>query len=333
MATVPVCSYGEYSPGPALATYYAQTGAEYQRMADYLVGSASHFNIRSPILLALGELETQGFGNNWMALDGTAMSKFQTYWTNNNATGVATPTTTQVAAIDSVNAAGAGFWYTQQNNCNYTDWHGLLSRSSAYNTVCLGCSCPYTTAYGWSSLFLAYGDQYDTVDTMDYVGAFYVTGPTGDQARYLLCGTKSKTIPVPTFSTTRITRETPYGRNAANLQIVLLTKDAIDYISALQVNINLYNGGNVQPMVTDDALFAANSTQDSDICVIAVGGPAVTAINNACSTLGLSCESFSDFANWEASPNFGYINAAGSTASESYSEGNTAASQATAAGW
>ncbi len=333
MATVPVCSYGEYSPGPALATYYAQ-GAEYQRMADYLVGSASHFNIRSPILLALGELERHGPGNNWLALGtgvGGAMATFQTYWTNNNATGIATPTTAQIAAIDSVNAAGAGLWYIQPNACA-SNWKGLRSRSSSYNGNCK-CACPYATAYGWSSLFLAYGDQYDTVDTMDYVGAFYVTGPTGDQARYLLCGSLATTLPVPTFSTTRITRNTPYGRNAANLQIVLLTKDAIDYISALQVNINLYNGGNVQPLVTDDALFAANSTQDFDVCVIAIGGPAVTAINNACSTLGLSCESFSDFANWEASPNFGYINAAGSTASESYSEGNTAASQATAAGW
>ncbi len=123
------------------------------------------------------------------------------------------------------------------------------------------------------------------------------------------------------------------GRNASNWQIVLLTKDAIDYVSALQVDINQYTSGNVQPLVTADALVAARSTQDFDICVIAVGGPALTAIQDACSTLGLSCESFSDFASWEASSNFGYIDAAGSTAAASYSEANTAASQATAAGW
>lgn len=330
MSTVYACAYGETDYGSTLASFYAQ-GAEWERMADYLVGSASQFNIRSPILLALGELEDGGPGNNWLQLDSTAIANFQTYWAKYNATGVATPTTAQVTAIDSVNAAGAGRWYTQQNDCGYTNWQGLLSRSSGYNSTC-GCACPLTTAYGWTSLFLGYGDQYDTVDTMDYVGAFYVTGPTDTQHRYLLCGS-SADLAVPGFSTTRITRTKPYGRNGSNLQIVLLTKDDTDYISALQVDINQYNSGYVQPMVTDDALFAARSTQDFNICVIAVGGPAVTAINNACSTLGISCESFSDFSTWEASPNYGYVNAAGSDAANSYSKANTAANQASAAGW
>lgn len=338
MSTVFACAYTEYDQADALATYYAQ-GAAWQLMADYLVGAAAVLNVRSPIPLAIGNLEDGGPGNNWLQMGSTSISEFQTkFWAQNNATGQPTPSSTQIQAIDPINAAAGVWWYQQGDDCNVTDWQGLLSRSSWYNGNCINeqsaCACPTATAYGWTSLFLAYGNAYDTVDSMNYQGAYYVTSPTGLQYRYLSASCGSGTnITVPTFATTRILRSTPYGLNSTGRQIVLLAYDTIDTISSLQIDINQYDAGYYQPLVTSDADFAARSTQDSSICVIAVGGPAVTAINNACSSLGLSCESFSSFSAWDSTPAYGYINADGATAADSYSLGNTAADQASAAGW
>ena len=59
------------------------------------------------------------------------------------------------------------------------------------------------------------------------------------------------------------------------------------------------------------------------MCVIAVGTDAVNNIRDA--------ESYGSFADWV--PGTGYINAAGSDAYASYSMANTAAQDATSAGW
>ena len=66
---------------------------------------------------------------------------------------------------------------------------------------------------------------------------------------------------------------------------------------------------------------------------IALGGPAVSAIEEQCKENGLSCMGFASFADWESSPSFGYVSASGSTASASYKLGNSAAQQANTAGW
>ncbi len=334
MATVTACSYNGSAQSDTIATFYGQ-GASWALMADYLVSAASYFDIRSPIPLAIGVLEDGGVGNNWMQLGSTAISEFQSkIWEPNNQTGQGTPTTADIEAIDSLNAAAAVWWYTQQDACKQTDWQALLSMSSAYNSIC-GCSCPYDTAYGWSSLFLAYGNDYTSVPNIDYVGAYYVTGPTGTQTKYnnASCGA-ANSIAVPTFATTRIKRVEPHGRNSNGKQIVLFTsRDSTSLVSALQANINLRNAGYTQPLVNADRDFAATSTQYRANCVVAVGASAVSDIEAACSSMGLSCESFSDFASWEASSNYGFINADGSTAANTYSLTNTAATQATDAGW
>lgn len=325
---VSCCSYGEISLGPALAVYYAKS-AEYQRMADYLVGAAACWDIRSPVMLALGELEAHGPGTNWLGLSGTAIASFQSTWAASNFTGQPTPTSADITDTDVINAAAAAYWYQTKADGGQTDWQGLVSRGSAYNSNCSR-PLPYTTGYGWSSMFLAYGSDYSTVDTMGYVGAFYVTGPTNTVTRYLLCGA-SQELPVP-GPTTREKRITPYGRRN-NQQIVILCADRVDQVSGWQAALNLGRVGAVQPLVTSDARFAAWCTQDPNICPIALGGPEVSAIQEQCQENGLSCTGFASFADWESSPSFGYVNSSGSTASDSYSLGNTAAQQANTAGW
>ena len=101
-------------------------------------------------------------------------------------------------------------------------------------------------------------------------------------------------------------------------------------MSAWQIALEIYNDnkGYAQPVVTSDATFAAYCTQDTSVCPIAIGGPAVTAIENACSSLGLSCESFSSFEAWIESPNYGFVNCNGSDAYDSYSLGQSAATEA-----
>ncbi len=337
MATVTACSYNGSVPSDTIATFYGQ-GASWALMADYLVGAASYFDIRSPIPLAIGVLEDGGVGTNWMRLEPGTISGFQSeFWEPNNQTGQSTPSASDIEGTDSLNAAVGVWLYNQKRDycTDVTDWQALLSMSSAYNSIC-GCSCPYDTAYGWSSLFLAYGNDYTSVPNADYVGAYYVTGPTGTQTKYnnASCGPANNNVAVPNFSTTRTQRVEPHGRNSNGKQIVLFTsRDSTSFVSALQANLNLRNAGYTQPLVSADRNFAATSTQYRANCVVAVGATAVSDIEAACSSMGLSCESFSDFASWEASSNYGFINADGSTAADTYSLTNTAASQATNAGW
>jgi hypothetical protein len=90
-------------------------------------------------------------------------------------------------------------------------------------------------------LFLAYGNDYTSVPNTDYVGAYYVTAPTGTQTKYnnASCGPASR-IDVPTFATRRTKRVEPHGRNSNGKQIVLFTsRDSTSFVTALQVNINL----------------------------------------------------------------------------------------------
>lgn len=130
-------------------------------------------------------------------------------------------------------------------------------------------------------------------------------------------------------------RSNPYGRNSNGKQIVLVVKDDADYISALQISMNLIPG--YQPVVTGDAAFGARATQySSTVCVIAVGGPSATQLKNQCSNLGLTCASATSFSQWESYVNSGipaFINATGQTATDSYNLANPAASQAQNAGW
>lgn len=334
MATVTACAYdATYSTDSIYLYYFGSSSIYYERMADYLVGAAAFQNIRPQIALALGDLESGGPGGNWLQLDSTAVSDFLTYWSQHNNTGLTPPSSSKITSLDSLNAAAGVWWLQQKTNCGYSDWRGLISKCSSYNGICSACSCPYETAYGWSALFLAFGSNYP-VSSYTYQGARYPTGPSQTQNKYLNpnCGA-AHSITVPSFSVSTTVRTTPYGRNANSKQIVLLAGVAGDYISCLQMNINLQASGVMEPVVTADATFAAQAAQHPRICVIAVGAQAVSNIQSACSSLGLTCNSYSSFSAWEAGGSTGYINASGSTGTDSYNLGNSAASSAGSAGW
>ncbi len=330
MATVQACGYQETGSTDTLATYYGQD-AEHLRMMDFLVHEGSHFDIGASLALAVGDLENGGPGNNWLQLGSTAQSDFQAIWAANNGTGHPTPTAAQISAIDSLNAAAGIYFLSLQDSCGYTNWQGILSKFSAYNGICGGCSCPYTTAYAWSALFLAHGDAYEITD-YGYAGAYYASSPTGTQPAYRGCGSPA-TLEVPGFGIVGILRGTPIGRNSNGKQIVLLANSTVDAISALQIDVNLYSSPYDQPVSTGDHDFAARSTQDKTVCPIAVGAAAASALEASCSRLGLSCTSFATFAGWEASSDHGFINATGANRTDSDNMGNTAAYAASEAGW
>jgi hypothetical protein len=198
-------------------------------------------------------------------------------------TGQPTPTSAEIENIDVLNANAALY---------------LLSQKYAY---------------GWSALFLAYGNSYQ-ISSVQYSNAYYTTSPTGTQDKFLNpnCGA-GIALPVPAFSVGAAIRSNPYGRNQNGKQIVLYAPDSVDYVSGMQIAINFYSDIRYMPVVTADADFAARSTQDPTVCVIAIGKAAGTRINNAASSLGLSVESFSNYSTWAASPNYGYIYANGYT--------------------
>ena len=308
----------------------------YKRMADFLVGASAFRDIDSLLSLAIAGIEEGGPGGNWMQLGNGAISSFQTYWGNHNNTGQPTPTTSQIESLDSVNAAAGVWWLAGESDCGYTDWEGAISKCSRYNGTC-GCACPVETAYGWTALFLAYGDAYQ-VSSFAYRGSHYPISPTGTQSKYASVDATGKCYPSgyvnsPGFNVGTNVYATPYGRNGK--QIVLLAGNGVDgdYVSCLQININLQSSGYMEAEVTGDATFAAHSTQDSSVCVIAVGAQAVTNINNACANLGLSCKSYSSFSQWQSGGGKGYINADGATGYDSYNLGDSAALSAGAAGW
>lgn len=345
MSTVEACAYnGTFTTTDTLAKYYAQN-SEHLLMADYLVGAASYFGLYSPIALGVGDVEDGGPGSNWMQLGPSAEQLFQTFWSNNNSTGQPTVSSNQIQQLDSINAAAGVYWILHQtidSSCSIpTNWKGAMDHLSAYNGICetpsTNCSCVggyYTEAYAWTVMWLAYGQNY-AVSSYGYSGAQYATSPIGTQPKYLseAC-IESASLTVPAIDIGTTIRSTPYGSNGNGKQIVLLAKDNQDYISSLQISMNVIPG--YLPVVTSDAHFAARSTQDPDICVIAVGGPSVTAINNSCSGLGLTCTSSSNFSAWELNQTsgfYGYIDASGQTASDSYTLANQDAQSAQNAGW
>lgn len=334
MSTVYACAYNSEAVADTLATYYGQD-AVYQRMADYLVGAASQFDLQSVMALAIGRLEGGGPGNNWLQLGDFAATGFiENYWSRYNRTGLPAPTVAQVQRVDQVNAAAGIYWYVQGPDCGQTGWQALLSRSSAYNGVCT-CTCPYSTAYGWSSLFFAFGREYSQIHSDAYFGTHYVTAPTGTQTAYLnqSCG-PGRDITVPPFATTRTLRDNPWGRNGQGRAIVLLAKTPGDFVSALQVDINQYNHGYMAPVVTADAEFAVRSTLDLGVCVIAVGNQAVIEMELRAQELKIGVHAHANVASWRYNHNRGdYVTADGRTGFESYSLANMAATQAHWDGW
>jgi len=332
--SVAVCAYDHYTSTDTLATYFA-IDARHQRMADYLVGSASAFNLENQLPMAIAAIE-QGADYspyyNWMQLSvGSAAQSFVNWYNASNQTGQAALTTTNVEYCDAINAAAGTYWLSQEGDCSRTDWTGAISQASSYNGTC-GCGCPIDTAYGWTAMFLAYGNGY-AIPAYTYVDGYYPTGPTGTQTKYVTvnssgaCGGPS-TIDPPVFTPTYETRSATYGANASGKQIAILTGSTVDYVSGLQValdmfsqvNTNINTGVWASPMVLMGTYYAARMTQNqSSNMVIVLGPSAKTGIDNACSALGLTCVAYSSYSAWASGSQPGYVDCSGGTDQQNYS--------------
>lgn len=162
------------------------------------------------------------------------------------------------------------------------------------------------------------------------------TGPSGTQCR---ANTGSAQVyaalPTPGFGVPIVQYYAPFGYNANGRRTVILVGSGAneDYASGIIIEQWYYSSPYPEAFLTADNYLAAQAATSPNNCVICVGSPAVTAIQNAANYYGLSLESFSSFSAWESSPNAGYINCAGSTAAQSYNLGLTAAQQAASAGW
>jgi hypothetical protein len=196
---------------------------------------------------------------------------------------------------------------------------------------------PYSLnqAYALSVLWKAYGSGYASHSQTTYLGAFMATGPSGTQCR---ANTGSAQVyaalPTPGFGVPIVHYYAPFGYNANGRRTVILVGSRAneDYASGIIIE-QWYSIPYPEAFLTAANYLAAQAETSPNNCVICVGSPAVTAIQNAANYYGLSLESFSSFSAWESSPNAGYINCAGSTAAQSYNLGLTAAQQAASAGW
>ena len=336
-----VCSISEALDRNWPGYYYQpRLGAAYPHMKDFLVAAASQFGIAAPVAQALGVMEEEGPNNNWLTLGTTAESHFQSWWTTSNVTGVTYstgqkyPSTSDLESINSLNAAGGIYWlkdaYTSPPciSGDYTAWEKLATYASLYNGICGDCDtlgCPDNTAYGVSTVLLAYGAAYTSVSSTGYQGAQYCDLPNTSTLVPLGggCG-PSGTVTAPSESATLKLRTSPYGRNANNRQIVICIATDEDYVSGLTVNYKLDKTGDTQTVVTRDITFAAQSTRDSDIVVIACGTPAADDL----AASGITAAS--SFSSWTAGQ---FINCGKATGTESYTCTYNNAIAATAAGY
>jgi len=219
------------------------------------------------------------------------------------------------------------FWREVYNDLSsYSDAHArLLATANGYHVGPFCSNSNYYTegAYGYDILFLAYGDSYSTADGTTWSGAYMATGPDGEYPKISMsptCDSASNTsvsFATPTYSIPTSDYDKPYGRDSYGGRVMLLTQTDKDYASGLLLDQWCKNNGKTQVMVLADVVMAATSAAaGSELCVIAVGSPAVSAIEAENSGL----TPYANYADWysgrTSSP--GFINAAGATGYDSY---------------
>lgn len=129
----------------------------------------------------------------------------------------------------------------------------------------------------------------------------------------------------------------PFGTNSQGRRVVILVGDDKDYVSGLFIQQWLYDQANyVQAYLTRDAQVAvhsANLATNRQWCVVAMGGAAVSNLQSAAESDGVSLTEFTSFSAWESSSDKGYIDCSGATYLDNYNKGLTAVQQAASAGW
>lgn len=308
MATVTALRISEPSPKTQKdnSMKYWTQDKDHLLMRDYIIGACSHFNYASPWMLGMGIMENGGPGNNWMQIAyGNAHTTFLSeFWSLYNKTGESAPTLDELKVVDALNAVISAFWVTQGSRGGNTNWEALGQLASAYNGWAGATHNSGITAYGWSTLFLAYGKNYTTISSYKYQGAQYSdkgSGLTSDLVTVYSTEPKpykaNQQIEVPTWTMTPRTLSTFSGGNTNNRQIILFAYTDIDYVSALNIILHFkrknitYGGKITYPVATRDLTLAANNARNAGSCVIAVGNNAHLALKNQ----GLTA--YSSFAN------------------------------------
>lgn len=286
------CVYKQSGTQSTLNRYWTGSNTT-QLMADYILGACSYFNLGGPWVLAIGEIEGGGSGNNWMqVVYPTAGNDFRNnFWTPNNVTSLS-PTDAELKSINSLNAAWGAYWLSTMSTRSTTGYKAIGTLASSYNGWCSTSLCtPGTdiTAYGWSVLFLAYGNKYKTLPTNHTFNGTQISieevgAPTTTTVYYSepCTGAAGSCINVPSYGMYLSTLTFPRGRTSQSKQILLYANSPTDYVSGLGVDLyfvknNINYGGTItQPQVTYDLNYAASAAQSQYIVVIGVGSSAAS---------------------------------------------------------
>jgi hypothetical protein len=314
-------------------TFYGSSDSLNARMADFLIGGASEFNTPAMVSLAMGIQENNGSGTNWMGVSTSVIDDFGSeFMATYNSTGQSF-STSDAQSSNAINAAVA-MWYLRycfnQMSSSYSGNDLLIAGINAYNE---GVSAAgIQGAYAYSVLWKAYGNGWPNITSNAFSHSYMATGPSGTQAR-ANTGATQAALPLPGFSVPNARVYGPIGVNSAGRRVIVLSATDGDYASGIIIEQWLQANSHVGCILTADASVAAYSAEvaGSPYCVICVGSEAVTAIQG----VGLSLAEYSSFSSWESGSgsNPGYISAAGSSTSASYSLGLSAVQSASAGGW
>ncbi len=187
-------------------------------------------------------------------------------------------------------------------------------------------------AYAFDILFLAYGDTYSTADVTTWSGGYMATGPKGLYPKVGMgkCTSASNvtvSFHTPTYSIPTDHYYKPYGRDNCRGLVMVLPQTDEDYASGTLMDQWCKNNTKTQVMVLADTVMAATSAAaGTELCVIAVGSPAVTAIQAQDSAL----VAYTSYTAWydNRTTNPGFIDASGATGYDSYVKGFNAVQNA-----
>lgn len=297
MATVVAVSISGTNPTSTRTQserYWEKTN-DYKLMRDYILGACSYFNFASPWALGVGIMEGGSPGNNMMQVTPTESYRDQfvnTFWAQHNVTPVTEPSLEELCSIDALNAVFAVQFMTQLSRYGKDGWEALGRLASGYNGWGAAVGGSGITAYGWSTLFLAYGKNYTNVSSYKYQGAQYSCAGTGLPSNGIVTVYQTapnwigaKNIDVPTWTMTTKTLTSVGGTNSNGKQIVLFAAVSMDYVSALTIDLYFkrYIKNAICPLVTTDRALVTNivKSANKNLCVIAVGDNSYSALTAA----------------------------------------------------
>lgn len=326
--------------GSSIACYYQSAGeTDLAREVDFIWGAASQFGVPAKVALAHRVIENGTAGANPFQVFLPDRETF-TQWINEKKPSSAPDlATTMSSSADSINAAAAMYiwrdFYNAVSSSFSSDHEKLLAGINAYH-LGPGCVTSHKNyysegAYGYDILFLAQGDSYSSADGTTWSGAYIATGPEGEYAKLAMgsCGgtNVATSFATPTYSIPSEHYYKPYGRDNFGGRVMVFTQADEDYASGILMDQWCKNNTKTQVMVLAGADIAATSAAaGTKLCVIAVGSPAVSAIQAQNPDLVAYTSYTAWYDNRTSSP--GFIDASGATGYDSYTKGLTAVQSA-----